>query len=54
MPLGEGPAKVSLLLGVGAGAGVGSAGPNYTLMLWTAALVALVGAAVVLPIRKVK
>jgi hypothetical protein len=33
---------------------IGSAGPNYTLMLWTAALVALVGAAVVLPIRKVK
>jgi hypothetical protein len=40
----------SLLLGLGATA----TSPNYTLMLWTAAIVALLGAAVVLPIRKVQ
>lgn len=40
----------SVLLGAGATAG----SPNYTLMLWAAALAALVGAVVVLPIRKVK
>jgi MFS family permease len=39
----------SLLLGVGA-----ATGPNYTLMLWAAALAAVIGAVVVLPIRKVK
>jgi MFS family permease len=50
IPQSAAPFLGSLLLGVG----VGSAGPNYTLMLWTAALIALVGAAVVLPIRKVK
>lgn len=54
IPQSAAPFMGSLLLGAGTGAGVGSAGPNYTLMLWTAALVALVGAAVVLPIRKVK
>ena len=52
IPQSAAPFMGSLLLGVGAGAG--SAGPNYTLMLWTAALIALVGTAVVLPIRKVK
>jgi len=44
------PFMGSLLLGLGATA----TSPNYTLMLWTAAIVALIGAAVVLPIRKVQ
>ncbi|TQJ48798.1 MFS transporter [Phycicoccus sp. SLBN-51] len=45
----------SLLLGLGATATSPNATtPNYTLMLWTAAIVALIGAAVVLPIRKVQ
>jgi len=44
------PFMGSLLLGLGATA----TSPNYPLMLWTAAIVALIGAAVVLPIRKVQ
>lgn len=50
IPQSAAPFLGSLLLAAGAG----STGPNYTLMLWAAALVALVGAVVVLPIRKVK
>jgi hypothetical protein len=50
IPQSAAPFLGSLLLAAGAG----STGPNYTLMLWAAAIVALVGAVVVLPIRKVK
>ncbi len=49
------PFMGSLLLGLGATATSPNAiTPNYVLMLWTAAIVALIGAAVVLPIRKVQ
>lgn len=53
IPQSAAPFLGSLLLGIGA-ASTGSSTPNYTLMLWAAAIAALVGALVVLPIKKVK
>lgn len=53
IPQSAAPFLGSVLLGVGAGAS-GTSAPNYTLMLWAAAIAALVGALVVLPIKKVK
>jgi MFS family permease len=61
IPQSAAPFLGSVLLGVGsvstasAASAAGAAGsPNYTLMLWAAAIAALVGALVVLPIKKVK
>ena len=53
IPQSAAPFLGSVLLGVGASAS-GTSAPNYTLMLWAAAIAALVGALVVLPIKKVK
>lgn len=47
LPQSFAPALGALLLGVGAG-------DNYVVLLWTAGIIALVGAAVVLPIRSVR
>jgi hypothetical protein len=49
----ERTSALGVILGVGGGAS-GTSTPNYTLMLWAAAIAALVGALVVLPIKKVK
>lgn len=54
IPQSAAPFLGSLLLGIGAASTAGSSTPNYTLMLWAAAIAALVGALVVLPIKKVK
>jgi MFS family permease len=49
IPQSAAPFLGSVLLGIGA-----AATPNYTVMLWAAAFAALIGALVVLPIKKVK
>ncbi|MFC8503507.1 MFS transporter [Pedococcus sp. NPDC057267] len=49
IPQSAAPFLGSLLLGVGA-----AAQPSYTLLLWTAAVVAVAGALVILPVKKVK
>jgi MFS family permease len=51
IPQSAAPFLGSVLLGIGAAT---TSAPNYTLMLWAAAIAALVGALVVLPIKKVK
>ena len=48
LPQSLAPAFGLFLLGVGAG------GDNYTALLWGAGIISLVGAAVVLPIKKVR
>ncbi|GAB3075843.1 MFS transporter [Pedococcus soli] len=55
IPQSAAPFLGSVLLGIGAATtAAGASSPNYTLMLWAAAIAALIGALVVLPIRKVK
>ena len=49
IPQSAAPFLGSLLLGLGA-----AAQPSYTLLLWTAAVVAVAGALVILPVQKVK
>jgi MFS family permease len=51
LPQSLAPALGLLLLGIGTGTG---AGDNYTALLWGAGAIALIGAAVVLPIKKVR
>jgi len=51
LPQSLAPAFGLLLLGIGAGTG---AGDNYTALLWGAGIISLVGAVVVLPIKKVR
>ena len=51
LPQSLAPAFGLLLLGIGAGTG---GGDNYTALFWGAGIISLVGAAVVLPIKKVR